>query len=158
MKSDHLFTVWRVVNRFFHFSIQIYRVVQSPQRAYPQTIATGYNYQPQPAHVYVPLSPTHRRTVSTPHYPAKSITIYPTMKGRPQPSPRTDWTVLQPTKITPVDAAPAYTGPVPFAGPLPPPPPPHHQYRSGARPNRPKPKIGNRRTPPPDEDRGVTEF
>ncbi|VUZ51267.1 unnamed protein product [Hymenolepis diminuta] len=171
---------------------QVYRVVQSPSRPYPQTISTGYgypsyNYQPPPAtsHVYVPLTPGHRRTVSTPQFPPKSITIYPSIRDRQPiepprqvyqqmtspraPPQRSDWTVLQPTRIAPSQVSPNQSRPSLFGPPArqqqyrqpnpPPPPPPPHQGRGMTLPSRPRPKVVNRREPPPpDEDIGVTEF
>ncbi|VDO11644.1 unnamed protein product [Rodentolepis nana] len=169
---------------------QAYRVVQSPNRPYPQTISTSYgypsyNYQPPPAtsHVYVPLTPSHRRTVSTPQFPPKSITIYPTIRDRQTVEPprqvyqqmtsprappqRSDWTVLQPTRIAPSQISPNQNRPSLFGPPARqqqyhqpnPPPPPPHQGRGMTLPSRPRPKVVNRREPPPpDDDIGATEF
>lgn len=164
---------------------QMYRAVQSPSRVYPQTIATSYSYpsplqqQQPPAQVYVPLTSVHRRTVSTPQFPQKSITIYPTTRDRqsveasrqvyqqmtsPRAHQRSDWTVLHPTRITPTQASTNQSRPSLF-GPSggshqqqPPPPPLPHQGRIATLPSRPRPRAVNRRSPQPDEESGVTEF
>lgn len=167
---------------------QLYRVVQSPTRTYPQTISTGYGYpqqayqqSPPTAQVYVPLTSVNRRTVPTPQFPPKSITIYPSLKDRqpiepprqmyqqmasPRPSSqRSDWTVLQPTRIAPSQASSNSNRPSLFGPPTRqhrqpnPPPPPPHQGRAMTLPSRPRPKAVNRReSPQTDEDIGATEF
>ncbi|CDS37782.1 expressed conserved protein [Echinococcus multilocularis] len=163
---------------------QMYRVVQSPSRVYPQTIATSYSYpsplqqQQPPAQLYVPLTSVHRRTVSTPQFPQKSITIYPTMRDRqpveaprqvyqqmasPRASQRSDWTVLQPTRITPTQASVNQSRPSLFGlmgrsnQQQQPPPLPHHG-RIATLPSRPRPRVVNRRSPQPDEESGASSF
>ncbi|KAM7542820.1 hypothetical protein Aperf_G00000018757 [Anoplocephala perfoliata] len=167
---------------------QVYRVVQSPTRTYPQTISTGYGYPqqtyqqpPSTAQVYVPLTPANRRPVSTPLFPQKAINVYPAVKERQTvepprqvyqqmasprpPSQRSDWTVLQPTRIVPSQTSsnssrPSLFGPPArqYRQPNPPPPPPH-QGRAMTLPARPRPRAVNRReSPQPDEDAGATEF
>uniref|UniRef100_A0A0R3VW26 SH2 domain-containing protein n=1 Tax=Taenia asiatica TaxID=60517 RepID=A0A0R3VW26_TAEAS len=157
---------------------QMYRVVQSPSRVYPQTIATSYSYpsplqqqqqQQPPAQLYVPLTSVHRRTVSTPQFPQKSITIYPTMRDRqpvesprqvyqqmasPRAPQRSDWTVLHPTRITPTQAStnqsrPSLFGPAGRSNQQQPPPPLPHQGRIATLPSRPRPRAVNRSPPPP---------
>ncbi|EUB58591.1 hypothetical protein EGR_06578 [Echinococcus granulosus] len=174
----------RTMPREGETSSMMYRVVQSPSRVYPQTIAMSYSYpsplqqQQPPAQLYVPLTSVHRRTVSTPQFPQKSITIYPTMRDRqpveaprqvyqqmasPRASQRSDWTVLQPTRITPTQASvnqsrPSLFGPMGRSNQQQPPPPLPHQGRIATLPSRPRPRVVNRRSPQQDEESGVTEF
>ena len=151
-------------------------MVPNPGRAYPQTISTGYAYsspQQQPSQVYTPV---HRRTSSTPQFPQKSITIYPTKRESSRhtyqqlpsqrQSQRSDWTLLQPTRIVPSEVSTNQASRPSLFGPpagrqnqqYQPPPPPPHQGRVMTLPSRQRPKVVNRRTPQPDEDVGVTEF
>ncbi|VDN08883.1 unnamed protein product [Dibothriocephalus latus] len=123
----------------------------------PEVMAPQQNKQSYAAPpVYIALSPRGRRPNSEAQFQQKSLTIYPsrtnTTQTRPYAQSVNDWT--QPVRAAPVQNAAPMTPVVPQRNPR-----LQQSYNSPVARVPPRERqVVNRRAPPPDEDKGVSEF